>query len=86
MEAADLKYRKSLQVMEGMARVEVRDEIHDLDLITQASDEAMALRMFRNNIVEQYGIHLQGVTAGFISNIHRHLEFPPFGGIEDQTA
>lgn len=57
MEAADLKYRRKLQVMEGIARVQVGDDVVDLDLITQARDTPMALRNFRNEIVEEYGFN-----------------------------
>ncbi len=57
MEQADLKYRRSLNVVEGLARVEVGDDVVDLDMITQARDTNMALRNFRNEIVEEYGFN-----------------------------
>jgi hypothetical protein len=55
MEQADLKYRQSLDVVEGMIRVEVNGEVIDLDMITQARDTDMALRNFRNEAIEEYG-------------------------------
>lgn len=55
MEAADLKYRKGLKVMEGYARIIQEGELVDVELITQARDEAMALRQFRDEIVENFG-------------------------------
>jgi hypothetical protein len=55
MEQADLKYRQSLDVVEGMVRVEVNGEVIDLDMITQARDTDMALRNFRNEAIEEYG-------------------------------
>jgi len=57
MEQADLKYRRSLNVVEGLARVEAGDSVIDLDMITQARDTNMALRNFRNEIVEEYGFN-----------------------------
>jgi hypothetical protein len=55
MERADAKYRKSLHVLEGVARVELGEDIIDIDLITQARNTDMAIRNFRNEIVEEYG-------------------------------
>jgi len=55
MEQADVKYRQKLQVVEGAARVSVGNDIIDMDLITQAHNTDMALRNFRNEIVEEYG-------------------------------
>jgi len=57
MEQADLKYRQSLTVMEGIARVTVGDEVIDLDMVTSARDIDMALRNFRNELVEAYGFN-----------------------------
>jgi len=55
MEQADRKYREKLKIFEGPARVVVGTEVIDLDLITQALNTEMALRNFRNEIVEEYG-------------------------------
>ena len=57
MEVADLKYRESLSVMEGIARVEVDDQIIDLEMITQARNSQMAARNFSNEIMEHYGFN-----------------------------
>lgn len=55
MERADLSYRRKLVIIEGLARIEVKGDIMDLELVTQARDADMALRQFRDEIVETYG-------------------------------
>jgi len=55
LEQADLKYRQSLKVVEGMVRIEADGEVIDLDMITQARDTDMALRNFRTEAIEEYG-------------------------------
>lgn len=57
MEQADAKYRRSLTVMEGVARVQVGEDVMDLEMITQARDKNMALRNIRAEIVEEYGFN-----------------------------
>jgi hypothetical protein len=57
MKKADSKYRGSLQVCEGMARINFKNEIIDIDIITQAHSTDMALRNFRNEILEEYGFN-----------------------------
>lgn len=59
MEQADIKYRQKLNVMEGVARVQVGEDVMDLEMITQARDTQMALRNIRNEIVEEYGFNAQ---------------------------
>jgi hypothetical protein len=59
MEQADHKYRRTLEVVECMARIETRNEVVDLTLITQARNTDMALRNFRNEIVEEYGFNTE---------------------------
>lgn len=56
MEQADVKYRQRLDVVEGLVRVVVAEETIDLDLITQARNTDMALRNFRDTVLEEYGL------------------------------
>lgn len=55
MERADIKYRQKLDVVEGLVRIELGEDVIDLDMITQARDINMALRNMRNEIIEEYG-------------------------------
>lgn len=55
MENADLQYRKKLNIFEGLARIRVGENVVDLEMITQARSPEMALRQFRDEIVESYG-------------------------------
>lgn len=56
MEQADVKYRQRLNVIEGLVRIVVAEEVIDLDLITQARNTDMALRNFRDTVLEEYGL------------------------------
>jgi len=55
MEQADTKYRNKLHVVEGFARIEKGDDIIDIDIITEARNTDMALRNFKNEIIQEYG-------------------------------
>lgn len=72
MEKADLNYRRSLIVVEGLARVEVGGNVMDLEMITQARDENMALRQFRDEIVENYGFDAK-ITHIFVDGEKKSL-------------
>lgn len=58
MEAARVKYLNSLNIYEGIARIEFEDNIGDIEMVTEATDEMMALRQFRNELLEEYGLDL----------------------------
>jgi len=55
MEQAHTAYRKNLTIFEGLVRVKANEDIIDLDVVTQATNVDMALRNFRNEIIENYG-------------------------------
>lgn len=57
MERVDTKYRQNLNIYEGICRVETKDGVMDVEMITQARNTDMALRNFRNEVMEDMGFN-----------------------------
>ena len=55
-EMAEHKYLHGLKIFECTARIYVGDSVGDLEIVTEATDHAMALRQVRNQIAEEFGL------------------------------
>ena len=55
--AVEEVYLNNLVLIEGVVRVDTGENIVDVDIQTHALNEEMALRLFRNEIVESYGFN-----------------------------
>lgn len=55
-EIAEQKLRDRFEVFDGKARVILEGKLNEVDMITEASDHQMALRQFRNSIMENFGL------------------------------
>ena len=53
---AEIKYEASLNLYEGIVRYQEGDDIVDAEIMTEATDEQMALRQIRNKIWEENGL------------------------------
>lgn len=49
-------YLKNLKIYECQARFEHKDDVYDLEIVTEATDEGMAVRQIANQIAETQGI------------------------------
>ena len=52
---AEDKYVSGLEYFDCKARVAEGDEVHDIEIVTQATDKGMACRQIRNRLHEDYG-------------------------------
>ena len=52
---AEDKYVSGLEYFDCKARVAEGDEVHDIEIVTQATDKGMACRQVRNRLHEDYG-------------------------------
>ena len=55
--AVEEVYLSNLVLIEGVVRIDTGENIVDVDIQTHALNEEMALRLFRNEIVETYGFN-----------------------------
>lgn len=56
MESANENYRKNLNLFIGQARVIAENQMSDVEVVTEAVDHQMALRLTRNKMFEQFGL------------------------------
>lgn len=56
METAQINYRKSLDLFIGKARIVAEGATSDVEILAEASDHQMALRLIRNKLLEQFGL------------------------------
>ena len=52
---AEDKYINGLEYFDCTARIQMGEDIGDLEIVTQATDKHMAARQIRNKIAEEYG-------------------------------
>lgn len=53
---ASAKYRDKLSLHEGKARIFHEGQVHDVELLTEAEDHGMALRLIRHRLFEHFGL------------------------------
>jgi hypothetical protein len=63
MESAVVNYRENLNLFIGKARVVAEGATNDVEILAEASDHQMALRLIRNKLLEQFGL---GAGINFI--------------------
>lgn len=56
LESADKNYRQNLNLFVGQARVVTENEMNDVEVVTEAVDHQMALRLTRNKMFERFGL------------------------------
>jgi hypothetical protein len=56
MENAAKSYRQGLNLFIGQARVIAEGKMSDVEILSEATDHAMALRLIRNKLLEQFGL------------------------------
>jgi hypothetical protein len=56
MESATRSYRKGFNLFIGQARVVAEGKMADVEIISEAIDHQMALRLIRNKLLEQFGL------------------------------
>jgi hypothetical protein len=57
--SVEQKYLAGLEIFEGIIRVETREGLEDVEIMTEATDAAMAVRNVREKIAEEYGFGAQ---------------------------
>jgi hypothetical protein len=56
MESATESYRDNLNLFIGQARIVSDSGMSDVEIVTEATDHQMALRLIRNKLFEQFGL------------------------------
>lgn len=56
MENAVISYRKTLDLYIGKVRVVAESKMADVEILAEATDHQMALRLIRNKLMEQFGL------------------------------
>lgn len=56
MESAIVNYRKDLDLFVGKARIVAEGKMADVEILAEATDHQMALRLIRNKLMEQFGL------------------------------
>jgi hypothetical protein len=65
MESAERQYRKGLNLFIGQARIISEGKMADVEIISEAIDHQMALRLIRSKLLEQFGLNT-GIKYIFI--------------------